>query len=90
MISEAQVFEQLERLFSDRIDLDEFEDWLALHSWDMHLDSSKEAKELVWAIELGLSEYSSSHIDRLGLMKRFGGIIAKTGQSSMKVSSIDH
>ena len=80
MISIAQVFDQLEKLFSDSIDLDEFEDWIALHSWDMHLDSGKEAQELVWAIELGLSEYSSGHIDRLGLMKQFGGIIIKTVQ----------
>ena len=87
MISKAQVIEKLEQLFSDSIDLDEFEDWIALHSWDMHLDSDEEAQKLVWAIELGLSEYSSGHIGLSALMKRFRGIIAKAEQSQTHVIS---
>ena len=56
MVSESQIFRQIERLLVNRISLDAFEDWLVRSSWNMHLDSGSKAQSLVWKIELSLAE----------------------------------
>ncbi|SRR6266496_1126782 len=38
-------------------DLDEFEDWIAEQSWNMHRDSDPSAQRLVGKIELALAEF---------------------------------
>jgi hypothetical protein len=63
MILEKQIREILIRHLRGEISLDEFEDWIVEHSWNMHLDSAKGAQEVVSAIELRLAEYSSGHLD---------------------------
>ena len=62
MIRESEVREKLEDLLSDEFCLEDFEDWLVQRSWNMHLDSSSAAQDLVSAIELALSEHSSGHL----------------------------
>ena len=44
MVSESQIFRQIERLLVNRISLDAFEDWLVRSSWNMHLDSGSKAQ----------------------------------------------
>src|SRR5690349_19793722 len=61
MIMESEVREKLIAFLRNEISLRDFEDWLVSESWNMHLDSSREAQELVSAIELALAEYSSGH-----------------------------
>lgn len=61
MIAESEIRERLIRFLRDEMSLQEFEDWLVSNSWNMHLDSSPSAQDLVAAIELILSEYSSGH-----------------------------
>ena len=63
MITQAKIGKQLNLFIEKAISVDDLEDWLALHSWNMHVDSSEEAQKLAWAIELNLSEYSSGHLD---------------------------
>ena len=62
MITEPQIRERLIAFLTNAISLDEFEDWLVQNSWNMHHDSDPAAQELVGAIELRLSEYSSDHL----------------------------
>lgn len=61
MIGELEVRKELVKFLSNEISLDQFEDWLASKSWDMHKDSIASAQKLVSAIELRLAEYSSGH-----------------------------
>jgi hypothetical protein len=67
MIAENEVREKLGRYLSKEISLDQFEDWLAQRSWNMHLDSDAPAQRLVSAVELRLAEYSSGHLEESGL-----------------------
>lgn len=63
MITENSIREKLGRFLRKDISLDQFEDWLAQSSWNMHMDSSEEAQKLASAIELRLAEHSSGHLD---------------------------
>lgn len=75
MISESQIFRQIERLAANRISLDTFEDWLVRSSWNMHLDSGSKAQSLVWKIELSLAEYSSEHVDVKELLAELKNLV---------------
>ena len=59
MIAEPEIRKNLIAFLVDRMSLQDFEDWLVSNSWNMHLDSSPNDQDLVSAIELALSEYSS-------------------------------
>jgi hypothetical protein len=63
MIAEHQVRQKLAKYLHEEISLDQFEDWLAQRSWNMHRDSEEAAQKLVSAIELRLAEHSSGHLD---------------------------
>ena len=67
MITHAEIAEHLNFLLDGAISLDDFEDWIAVRSWNMHADSSDESQKLAWAVELNLSEYSSGHLDEAEL-----------------------
>ena len=54
------------------VSMDDFEDWLVTHSWNMHLDSTPEAIELVSSIEFLLSERDDGIISNHDVLK--GGI----------------
>lgn len=75
MIEESEVRKRLLAFLRDDLSLDDFEDWLVVSSWDMHLDSESGAQELVWAIELALSEHSSKHLSYDGLKQEFGNLL---------------
>jgi hypothetical protein len=77
MITQAQIGEQINLLLDDTISLDDFEDWLALESWNMHANSSEEAQRLAWAIELNLSEHSSGHLSDDELKSELASLIPK-------------
>jgi hypothetical protein len=67
MISESQIREKLGRYLRRDLSLDQFEDWIAQQSWNMHKDSSEEPQKLASAIELRFAEYSSGHLDESAL-----------------------
>jgi hypothetical protein len=85
MITESQIRERLFAYLIRAITLNDFEDWLVAHSWNMHLDSDDAAQSLVGAIELRLAEYSDDHLDDAALERELKGLIA----SSVKVSIED-
>lgn len=64
MIAELEIRKELVKFLSNptQNSKEEFEDWLAAQSWNMHLDSIGAAQKLASAIELRLAEYSSGHI----------------------------
>jgi hypothetical protein len=75
MISQADVNNQLRRFVEGAVSLDDFEDWLVAHSWNMHKDSDSEAQKLVGAVELALAEYSNDHISLSDLQFEFQSIL---------------
>ncbi|HEY4904751.1 MAG TPA: hypothetical protein VIH89_14855 [Candidatus Sulfotelmatobacter sp.] len=67
MISESQIREKLGRYLRRDLSLDQFEDWIASQSWNMHKDSSDVAQKLASEIELRLAEHSSGHLSEASL-----------------------
>lgn len=49
--------------------LDEFDDWFAGASWNMHQGSDLIARKFAAAIELRLAEYDSGHLDEVELRR---------------------
>ena len=56
MIEASEIRGKLAAVSLGEMSMDDFEDWLVAHSWNMHQDSTPEAIELVSSIELLLSE----------------------------------
>lgn len=75
MITESEIRERLFDYLTRQITLNEFEDWLVVHSWNMHQDSQESARALVGAIELRLAEYSDDHLTDEGLERELRGLL---------------
>ncbi|MEP6911988.1 MAG: hypothetical protein ABI923_04490 [bacterium] len=56
--------------------LENFEDWLAQHSWNMHQDSDRAAQDLASKIELALAEYSADHLSEDELRSQLRRLIS--------------
>jgi hypothetical protein len=67
MVSVNEIKPRLREVIDGGKSLDDFEDWLASASWNMHQQDSEAAQGLAAAIELRLAEYSSKHLDPEGL-----------------------
>lgn len=75
MISGLEVRKKLSEWFEGRISLDEFEDWLAAQSWDVHKSPDPETARLVYAIELRLAEHSSGHLSQDELRRELAPLL---------------
>jgi hypothetical protein len=47
----------------DSISIEQFEDWIAQNTWNIHQGGEDEASALAYEIEAKLAEYSGGHID---------------------------
>jgi hypothetical protein len=81
MIQEYDIRRKLALVLEGKMEVEDFEDWLVPTSWNMHLDSSQRAQDLVWAIELLLSEYSSSHRTEQSLRLAFQKLLSEVKAS---------
>jgi len=82
MISELEVRRKLSELLACQLSLEEFEDWLVQRSWNMHLDSSAGAQDLVSTLELALSEHSSGHLSEESLFDQLRSLLKKSTLSA--------
>lgn len=57
-----EIREQLASYVLQEIPLESFEDWFVARSWNAQRSSDEEIRNLVYAIEAALSEYSGGHI----------------------------
>lgn len=79
MIAENQIRQSLIRYLRNEISLDQFEDWLAQHSWNMHLDSDSASQKLAAAIELRLAEHSSDHLRECEMREELRALVNAYG-----------
>lgn len=86
MISESEVQEKLASLLSDDLSLKDFEDWIVAHSYNMHLDSTAEAEDLVELVYLPLMEYSSGDLAYNDLRKELSALLS-TALGNMNVEA---
>ena len=75
MIAQSQIRDKISRYLSTDISLDEFEDWLVQHSWNMQQDSDEEAQNLAAAVELRLAEHSSGHLSAFELREELRSLL---------------
>jgi len=67
MVTASEIRQQLLSFLAKGIDLDDFEDWIAQNTWDVHRSGDLEAEQLAYSIELFLSEQSSGHLSESDL-----------------------
>ena len=89
MINENEIRQKLVEVVSKRLSLDDFEDWLVSDSWNMHLDSSRNAQELVWAIELALAEYSNGHLSSDALQEQLKTLFADSTWMDRWIANVE-
>ncbi len=78
MLSHIQLRDELIRLLDNEISLDQFDQWFAQESWNIHRSLDALAQRLAYAVELRLAEYDSGHLpeenlrrELLSLMRAF-------------------
>lgn len=59
----SSIRERLQQLLNGDLSHDDFEDWLASASWNMHQHADAEVQRFVGAIELRMAEHSIGHLD---------------------------
>ena len=79
----AQEIRQAVARFVANVNLDAFEDWVALHTWNVARDSDATTRVLVADVELRLSEYSDGHLPLEQMLAEFREIA--TGMPVMNV-----
>ncbi len=67
MIQENEIRSALLGYLSGDQSLDELEDWLVQHSWNMHRDSDARSQRLASQIELVLAEFNSGHLPKASM-----------------------
>lgn len=66
-----QIQEQLFKLLSNEISLDEFDEWIAQNTWNIRRNPDLSAQKLAYAIELRLAEFDSGHLPEQQLRDEF-------------------
>ena len=62
MLSESMLRDRVSQFVAGELTLDDFEDWLASESWNMHRRASVMAQRLASAVELRLAEHDAGHL----------------------------
>jgi hypothetical protein len=76
MITVDQIRSMLQQVTLSKISLDEFDEWFAKASWNMHQDSSPEAIQLVGKIELRLAQADNEEVADEVLVKHLNELVA--------------
>lgn len=67
MVSGSAIREKLAAFLAGHVDLEEFEDWFVQTTWNVHQAGDESEKQLVYAVELRLSEHSAGHLTEADL-----------------------
>ena len=83
-----QIREQIASYLAKGIDLDSFEDWITLNTWNIARSADLQSRQLAFAIELRLSEHSSGHLPEEQLRDELSAILSsRMAQVSIQTSS---
>jgi hypothetical protein len=69
MLQASEIRDQIIDQLTGKLSLEDFEDWLAQRSWNIHLDSSHDAQLLAADVQLQLAEFSLGHLSENELRK---------------------
>ncbi|MEK9136781.1 MAG: hypothetical protein AAB393_06620 [Bacteroidota bacterium] len=79
MANVNEIREKLAKYLAEDLSLPDFEDWFVQNSWNVHQGNDLEARNLVQAIDLRLSEFSSGHLSEEGLRKELAPFTSEGG-----------
>lgn len=74
-MAEIQLREQIAKLHQGELSLDEFEDWFAQASWNIHKSARLGLQRMVYAVELRLAEHDSGHLPERDLVRELGVLL---------------
>jgi len=69
MVSETEIRREIRNALCRKITIKELHDWLVLQSKTMHIDSSIEAQELIWSIEVPIYLYLEKEMEYKNLIE---------------------
>jgi hypothetical protein len=75
MITINEIRNQLASYLVGETPFEPFEDWLITNSWNMHLDSSQDAQELIHEINASIYEYLDGYIDEARLERQLSPFV---------------
>jgi len=77
MANAPEIREKLGSLLSHQMSLDDFEEWFAPYSWNIHKNGDAEAQKLAYAIEHQLSTFDDDSAElRNELLRVYGSATA--------------
>jgi hypothetical protein len=71
MVTTEEIRNELARHLQGEITLCKFDDWLTRRSWNMHLDSPRDAQSLVGSLEWIMAEHHARHLSNAALKGEF-------------------
>jgi hypothetical protein len=75
MIREEEIRDAIQHYLSGQ-SLEEFEEWLAVKSWNMHQDSDPAVQKVVGNIQALIAEHDYGHLSEALLRQRLNNLIA--------------
>lgn len=82
-MSLVELREQVRAVVLRSVAVEDFEDWLVSHSWNMHKWAPPEIQRLVSYLELRLAERSSGHLPEEELLHEFAVRLAQLDAPNM-------
>ena len=68
-MSVNEIRERLARYLAKEFSIDDFEDWIAQNTWNVHIQGDADASQLAYAIEGKLAEYSGEALSEDALRR---------------------
>jgi hypothetical protein len=91
VMSENEIRNQLASYLASDIPVEEFEDWIAQRTWNIHQSGDRTAEQLAYAIEAKLAEFSGGHIEETSLRRDLSPLVTDyTPELTVEWASIVH
>ena len=89
-MSANEIRNQIASYLAGEIDADQFEDWIAQNTWNIHQIKDSDAEKLAYSIEAKLAEFSGGDIDEAVLRGALLPFVTSfTPELSVEWASID-
>jgi siroheme synthase (precorrin-2 oxidase/ferrochelatase) len=70
-----EIRDQIASYLSNKISLEQFENWIAQHTWNIHRFGDPAVEQRAFQIEAKLAEYSAGHIDEAALRQELAAML---------------
>jgi hypothetical protein len=74
-MSANEIRDRLASYLAKEIPVEEFEDWIAQNTWNIHQSGDASAESLAYTIEAKLAEFSGGHIEESALRDELSPLV---------------